>query len=226
MYLKIAHRGASGYEPENTIRSFKKALTYSIDMIELDVRVCKSGELVVIHDDKVNRVTNGIGYVADMTFAELKKLDAGNGQAIPTIQETLNFIDRRIPVNIELKHKGTAKPVAECIKYYIENRNWLTNMFLVSSFDHYELKVFKSLYPEIRTSAIITGIPIGYTEFATKVDAYSVQIDIQFINQNYIDDAHERGLKVFAYTVNHEEDIKKICNMGVDGIISNYPDKL
>src|SRR6056297_2287931 len=106
MVLKIGHRGAMGYEPENTLRSFKKAIELNVDMVELDVYVCSSGELVVIHDDKVDKTTNGKGYVSEKSFDELRKLDAGMGEKIPTLQEVLDLIDKRAKVNIELKGKG------------------------------------------------------------------------------------------------------------------------
>jgi len=105
MFLKIGHRGAMGYEPENTLRSFKKALDLKVDMIELDVYVCKSDELIVIHDDKVDRTTNGQGYVVNKTFEELRTLDAGKNEKIPTLSEVLNLVNRKAKLNIELKGK-------------------------------------------------------------------------------------------------------------------------
>ena len=107
--LKISHRGACGYEPENTLASFKKAIEINADMIELDVHVCKTGEVVVIHDEKVNRTTNGKGYVSQKNLESLKKLDAGKGKKIPTLIEVLDLVNKRVKVNIELKGKKTAE---------------------------------------------------------------------------------------------------------------------
>ena len=226
MIKKIGHRGAMGYEPENTLISFKKALDLNVDMTELDVYVCKTGELVVIHDDKVDRTTNGIGYVVEKTFDELRQLDAGKGEKIPTLSEVLDLIDKKIQINIELKGTGTARPVYELLEYYVKNKEWQYDDFLISSFNHYELKEFNTLNPNIKIGALITGIPIGYAEFAEKVNSSTVNPDIEFINKEFVDDAHNRGLDVYVYTVNDLDDIEKMKSLGVDGIFSNFPDRL
>ncbi|MBA6363297.1 glycerophosphodiester phosphodiesterase, partial [Colwellia sp. BRX8-8] len=109
-----------GHEPENTLRSFKKALALNVDAIELDVYVCKTGELVVIHDDKVDRTTNGIGYTEDKTFVELRQLDAGKGELIPTLEEVLDLVDKSVIVNIELKGRSTAIATYQVIDKYIK----------------------------------------------------------------------------------------------------------
>ena len=114
--IRIGHRGAMGYEPENTLRSFKKALALKVDMIEFDVYVCKTGEVVVIHDDKVDRTTNGKGYVVQKTLQELTSLDAGKGEKIPLLEEALDCINKKVQVNIELKGEGTAEPVYKIIQ--------------------------------------------------------------------------------------------------------------
>ncbi len=126
----IGHRGACGYEPENTISSFKKALELGVDAIELDVYVLGRGELVVIHDDKVDRTTNGKGYVLDYSFEELRKLDAGNGQTIPTLEEVLDLVNMKTSVNIELKGTGTAKAVASTIYNYLA-KGWSEEQLMV-----------------------------------------------------------------------------------------------
>jgi len=225
--IKIGHRGACGYAPENTLASFKRALELNVDMIELDVYVCKSGELVVMHDDKVNRTTNGKGYVVDMTLEELKSLDAGSGEKIPTLIEVLDLIDKKTQVNIELKGPGTAEPVAKIINSYEENEGWRDDDFLVSSFNHYELEKFKKYCPEIRIGALLVGIPIGFAEFAQKnLNAWSVNLSIEFINKEFVDDAHNRGLKVLVFTVNDSDDIDRMKKINVDGIFSNFPDQI
>lgn len=114
----VGHRGAAALKPENTLSSFEEALKY-VQAIELDVHVSKTGELVVIHDDTVDRTTNKKGYVKDLTLKELKKLDAGNNEKIPTLNEVLDLINNSAIVNIELKGKETALPVSETIKSYL-----------------------------------------------------------------------------------------------------------
>lgn len=224
--LKIGHRGAMGYEPENTLKSFQKGLDLGVDMVELDVYALKTGELVVIHDDKVDRTTNGQGYVMDKSFDEIRSLDAGDGEKIPTLQEVLDLVDKKAQVNVELKGEGTAKPVAKVLDEYISRKGWSRDHFLVSSFDHYELKEFNALKPDIRIGALITAIPIGYCDYAEKVNAYSVNLNLEFINQKFVDDAHKRGLKVFVYTVNDKDDINRMKELGVDGLFSNFPDRI
>ncbi len=132
--LRIGHRGACGYEPENTLRSFNRALQLRVDMVELDVHVCRSGEIVVIHDSKVDRTTGGTGYVADKTLDELRTLDAGKGEKIPTLQEVLTLVNRKVKVNIELKGTGTAKPVFQLLEKHVRELGWSYGDFLISSF--------------------------------------------------------------------------------------------
>ncbi|MBT3356504.1 glycerophosphodiester phosphodiesterase [bacterium] len=226
MVTKIGHRGAMGYAPENTLKSFKKALELNVDAIELDVYICKSGELVVIHDDKVNRTTNGKGYVAEKTFKELRALDAGEKEKIPELKEVFDLVNKKVNINIELKATGTAKPVYELIELYIKEKSWKYEHFLISSYNHYELREFNRLSPNIKIGALLTGIPIGFAEFAEKINASSVNLCADFINKEFIDDAHNRGLKVYVETVNDLDDIGRMKALGVDGIFSNFPDRL
>lgn len=226
MVLRIGHRGACGYEPENTLLSFKKAVELNVDMVELDVYVCKTCELVVIHDDKVDRTTDGKGYVIEKTFNELRELDAGKGEKIPTLNEVLDLINKKLKVNIELKGVSTAKPVSVLIEDYVKNKGWKYDDFLISSFNHYELREFNRLNSDVKIGALITGIPIGFAEFAKKVNAYSVNLCIEFINPEFVNDAHERGLKVYVWTANDLDDIQRMRDLGVDGIFSNYPDRI
>lgn len=224
--FKIGHRGAMGYAPENTLKSFKKALELNIDAVELDVYVCKSGELVVIHDDKVDRTTNGRGYVVEKTLTELKNLDAGEGEKIPLLSEVFDVVDKKVKINIELKGPNTAKPVNDLIEDYVKNKGWQYADFLISSFNHYELKTFNELNPQIKIGALITGIPIGFTEFAKKINASSVNLCVEFINQSFVDDAHKRGLEVYVWTVNDPDDIARMKKLNIDGLFSNFPDRL
>lgn len=123
MPLIVGHRGASGYEPENTLLSFERAIAMGVDMIELDVYVCKTGQLVVMHDDTINRTTNGKGKVMELTWDTLKKYDAGKGEHIPLLSQVFDLVNKRIIINIELKGPHTAKPVAELINYYVTNKD-------------------------------------------------------------------------------------------------------
>lgn len=224
--IKIGHRGAMGYAPENTLISFKKALDLRVDMIELDVYVCKTGELVVIQDDKVDRTTNGKGWVTEMTFEELRSLDAGQGEKIPTLEEVFNLADEKTKINVELKGPETAKPVLSLIDNYVSSKRFSYDDFLISSFDHHELVKAKKINPDIKIGALITGVPIDYAKFGQDLGAYSVNLCREFINQEFVDDAHKKGLKVLVWTVNDHDEIKRMKDLGVDGIFSNFPDRL
>lgn len=234
MVLKIGHRGAMGYEPENTLRSFKKAIELNVDMIEFDVHVCKTGELVVIHDDKLDRTTNGKGDVFDNSFQELRKLNAGKGEKIPLLQEVLevlNLVDKnlnvkKVKLNIELKGKGTATPVFEVIETYVREKGWSYNHFLISSFNHYKLKKFNKLNPKVKISVLTEKISNEVVKFAEKINAYSINISIEFINKKFVQDAHKRGLKVFVWTVNNADDIERMKQLNIDGIFSDFPDRI
>jgi glycerophosphoryl diester phosphodiesterase len=223
MILKIGHRGAMGYEPENTLLSFKKALDLQVDAIELDARLCKTGEVVVIHDNQVDRTTNGNGYVAEKTFQELRSLDAGKGQKIPTLQEALDLADKKTKINIELKGKGTAKPVFNIIEKYVRKKGWQYNDFFISSFNRRELLEFSKLAPEIKISMVTTKASL---DLAVKIKAYSVNVRYDAVNKDFVSTAHRKKLMVFAWTVNNPKDIKRIKSYGVDGIFSDFPDRL
>jgi glycerophosphoryl diester phosphodiesterase len=226
-YIMIifGHRGARGLKPENTLPSFTEGLMHT-NAIELDVYACKTGELVVIHDDTVDRTTNGHGYVTEMTFDQLRKLDAGAGAQIPTLQEVLDLAKNTSLVNIELKGPGTATPVAGVIKHYVETRQWTYENFIASSFNHVELAAFKKICSEVRIAALICGIPLDLAQCATILNAYALNPSLEFISQDLVDDAHNRGLKVFVYTVNTQEDLNRLNALGVDGIFTDYPDRI
>lgn len=224
--LRIGHRGASGDEPENTLRSFDRALQLGVDMIELDVHVCKSGELVVIHDEKVDRTTNGKGCVADKTLDELRVLDAGKGERIPTLPEALDLIHRRAQVNIELKGARTAKPVSELLEEYVGKFGWLYDDFLISSFSQYELQEFRESSRKARIGVLVANIATSFVEFAEEIAAYSINLYAGSVSQELVDDIHMRGMKVLVWTVDDVSDIGRMRRMGVDGIFSNYPERI
>jgi len=218
----IGHRGACGYEPENTIRSFKRALQDGVSMIELDVYVCASGELVVMHDDTIDRTTNGKGAVAALTLEQLRAVDAGRGERVPLLSEVFDAINRQAVINIELKGSGTAKPVAQLIEQYVK-KGWEYSDFVVSSFDHYAVLEFHAICPQVKTGAILEGIPVGLAEFAERAHAHYAVLYYETITRELVDDAHKRGIQVLAYTVNRVDLAKKLQAIGVDGIFTNYP---
>lgn len=227
--LKIGHRGAAGYEPENTLRSFKKAMALGVDMIELDVHLCKSGEVVVIHDDTLERTTNGFGYVAQKTLAELNDLDAGAGDRIPTLPEVLELVNRRAKVNIELKGRGTAEAVAGLIAQYIRIADWKYEDFLVSSFSRKELRILRNIDSRVLLGMLLENFSlgdIGFWRFAEEISAHSVHIPLGLANQRLVDLIHLENRTALVWVVNKPVDILYVKSLGVDGIFSDYPDRL
>ncbi|WGZ92329.1 MAG: glycerophosphodiester phosphodiesterase family protein [Candidatus Thiocaldithrix dubininis] len=223
-WLCIGHRGAKGYEPENTLRSIRKALALGVSWIEVDVYAVEH-ELLVIHDARLERTTNGKGYVEQQNLAYLRSLDAGKGEQIPLLSEVVDCINQQAGLNIELKGENTAIPVAKLIQHYlVKGRS--ADLFLVSSFNHRELALFRQLLPNIKIGALLCGLPIDNAAFAECMGVYSVNMSIEFIDRLFVEDAHQRGLKVFIYTVNHPEDIKRMYQLGVDGVFSDYPDRV
>lgn len=226
MVLRIGHRGAAGYEPENTLRSFEKALALDVGMIELDVHLCKTGQVVVIHDTKVDRTTNGTGFVADKAYDDLTKLDAGKGERIPTLVEVLDLVDRRARVNIELKARGAAKPVAGIVHRYITEKGWSHSDFLISSYDIHELMRLRELDKRVRIGKNLRVVPKRFNEIARELGLYSVHPWSAVCTKRFVSRSHNLGLKVYAYTVDTKWAIDKLKAIGVDGVFSNFPDRI
>jgi len=219
--LIIGHRGAADLAPENTLKSMRTALDTGVDMIEIDVSLCKSGEAVVMHDLRVDNRTDGQGYIRDFTLEELKKLDAGEGERIPTLQEVIDLIDSRCPLNIEIKGRGSAGEVSRIVEAEVREKGRKWEDFLVSSFNHIELDRFRKLRPEIRISPLISCLPLGLASLAEEMDAWSLNLSLENTSREIVEDAHRRGLKVLVYTVNRPEELAEMEELGVDGIFTN-----
>lgn len=224
--LKIGHRGACGYAPENTLASMQKAIELGVDGFEFDIQLSRDGIPVVIHDDSLERTTNGKGLVSDYTLAELQKFDAGNGEKIPSLTDVINFADKRCHLFIELKAENSVKPVAEIIANSVKNLDWSYEQFCVVSFNHLQLMEMRALIPEIKTGALFVGIPVNLAAIAADAGAWSINPCIHHINQELVADAHARGLKVLVWTCNEPSEIAKAKSLGVDGIFSNFPDRI
>ena len=222
--LCIGHRGAMGHEPENTLLSIEKALSLGVDAIEIDVYNVENN-LVVIHDRFLSRTTNGSGYTEKQSFAYLRSLDAGKGEQIPTLQEVFETVDRQALINIELKGSNTAKLVVNLIQQYIA-QGWSEQNFVVSSFNHYELNQVKAICPTIRIGILIYGLPWGYLEIAQKLEAEIVITSLHFVTAELITAVHQQNLLVWVYTVNDPDDISLMRKLQVDGIFTNYPERV
>lgn len=220
--LCIGHRGAMGHEPENTLRSIKKALELGVDAVEVDVYNVEDN-LIVIHDRDLSRTTNGHGYIENCSFVYLRSLDAGKGEPIPTLKEVFDTVNRQAVINIELKGSNTARLVVELIREYIQ-QGWLYSNFIVSSFNHYELNRIKAIDPKIRIGILIYGLPWGYINIAQKLVADTIIASLDYITPQLVADVHQQNLSVWVYTVNQPRDIRRMRELRVDGIFTNYPE--
>lgn len=219
----IGHRGARGHAPENTLTSIELAIEQGAQWIEIDVRE-HHGELVVIHDRFLDRTTNGVGDISQHDLTALQQFDAGNGQSIPTLAQVITHIDKRVILNIELKDVASAQPTVTLLHQFIE-QGWHFDHFVISSFFHHALAHIKQVEPRLRTGALCASVMIDYAKFAQDLAAWSLNLCSESLNQEIIDDAHQRGLKVFVYTVNDIRLFEELSNMGIDGIFTDYPDR-
>ena len=217
--LCIAHRGAFVEAPENTLKSFKMAIEMGADMIELDVHLTKDRRVVVIHDDTIDRTSNGSGAVKDYTLEELKKFDFGEGEKIPTLEEVFELTKGKVLVNVEIKEMNMAKEVVEIIERYN-----MADKVLVSSFLHPVLLEVKRLNPTIKTGILFTCRPVSITNMARDARAEFVHPYYETLDKQLIDEAHKNGLEVNVWTVDDPDEMQKLIEWGVDGIITDVPD--
>ncbi|MEH8016902.1 glycerophosphodiester phosphodiesterase [Rheinheimera muenzenbergensis] len=219
----IAHRGASGDYPENTLLAIEQAIAQGADAVEIDV-FSVDGELIVIHDHHLARTTNGSGSLYQHNLAQLQQLDAGLGQRIPTLWQVLQLLaPTTLWLNIELKGDNTVAPLLPLLERAKRELQFDLSRLLISSFNHHLLAALKLQLPALKLGALTASMPVDYAAFAQQLQAYSVNCDVSFINQAFVDDAKARGLKVYVYTVDQADDIARMAQYGVDGIFSNYP---
>ena len=224
--LNIGHRGVKGHEPENTLPSFQKALDLNVDGIELDVHVCKTGELIVIHDFTVDRTTNGSGAVSELSLSELKSLRINDEIEIPTLEEVLDLIGKKCFINIELKGRHTAKPVSNLIEKYILEKEYSYEDFIVSSFQREELEMMFTINPDIHLGILTQASVNQVFEWASTFSAKAIHPHFSLLTQENVQKAQEQGFKVYTWTVNETEDIERIKNYNVNGIITDFPEKI
>ena len=218
--LKIGHRGAAGYIAENTLASFKKALKLQVNGIELDVHSSIDKEIMVIHDETIDRTTIEKGYVKNFTSSQLKEL------GVPKLTEVLDLANQKCFINIELKGIDTAKPVVELIEHYVLVKNWNYKEFLVSSFDWKMLEEVQLMNPKIRLGVLTEESIEGALAFAKKINALSIHPDYRLLSKENVALMQENGFEVYPWTVNSKEDIQKIKSFNVNGIISDFPDRI
>lgn len=229
----IAHRGASAYAPENTLSAFELAVKQEADAIELDVRLSADGHIIVIHDNTVNRTTNGKGMVSDLSLAALKELDAGSvyddafhGEKIPTLAEVFETVGKKIFINVELKNETIfsgelTEKVAQCVREHN-----MASRVLFSSYNLFALRQIDKLLPETSKGLLpnkgLSGFMVR-TWLRELIPYQSVHIPSQYVTQGIIDNVHRQGRRLLAYTVNHPADIQRLIKLGIDGIFTDDP---
>lgn len=223
--LAIGHRGAAGHEPENTLRSVLRALRLHVDWIEVDVQAV-DGELIIFHDDTLDRTTNGSGAIAEQTFTTLRSLDAGAGEKIPTLIEVLDLIGARTGLNIELKGSGIVDAVTAVVTDYQARLPSWRGRILLSSFDEAQTQVLAAREGDYQLGILFEGDAETALARERDFDAYSIHPSMEQVNSELVTEAHAVGIKVLVYTVNEPEDIAAMQALCVDGVFSDYPDRV
>ncbi len=215
-----------GHETENTLASIQKALDLGVDMIEIDVFKIKSGEIVVFHDDTVDRLSNGAGNIEDYNIVDLRKLILDGNHKIPTLQDVLKLIDNKTRLNIELKGADTADRTNFIMNYYIKEKGWTPDNFIISSFRWDELKKFRELNNEIAIAVLTEENPLDALPLAKELKAEAINPYFELLTEENASKISSAGFKIYAWTVNEESEIRRMKELGVDGIITNYPERV
>ncbi|WP_191561573.1 glycerophosphodiester phosphodiesterase [Metabacillus idriensis] len=232
----VAHRGASGYAPENTIAAFDKAVEMKADYIEIDVQRSKDGKLVVIHDTTVDRTTDGSGLVQSLTYEELRNLDAGSwkgeeftGEKIPAFDEILDRYHGKIGILIELKAPELYPGIEKSVAKELKKRNLdkpQNEKTIIQSFNFESMKIMNKLLPKmpigVLTSSRLHTTEPALKEFSTYADYFNPSYTI--VSKDLVNQVHKKGMKIQSWTVRSQETADFLLEMKVDGIITDYPD--
>ena len=227
-----AHRGASADAPENTMEAFRLATDIAADGIELDVHLTKDGEVVVIHDETIDRTSNGSGRVSDMTLEELRRFDYSNGMKgfknihIPTLREVYELVaPTKMFINVELKESGLPEPELVAQLAALEEEFHMKDRLLYSSFNHYSLLMLKERLPHAKTALLYTAglaYPWRYAkEIANAAALHPYKANLMI--PDYVKSSHDLGLIVNVWTIDDPADMRWLLGLGVDGIITNKP---
>ena len=225
--LVIAHRGASGELPENTLPAYELALAQGSDMIEIDLHTSRDGAIVITHDASLERL-GGRGEVADATLEEIRRLDAGGGAAVPTLGEVLDAYGARIPFNLELKRSSRGEyPGMEAASVEEVARRGLLEQTLFSSFFDPVLDALRQVSPKARLALLISPkFPGGAIARAKKVGAEALNPQRSLVNRELVESAHGEGLAVYVFTVDDGEEMRRMLDIGVDGLFTNHPRRM
>lgn len=220
-FIQIGHRGLRAQAPENTLKGLDTGIRRGAQALEFDVQRHPSGELFLLHDLLLDRTTNGRGPASALSWEALRTLDAGHGERIPTLDEALKTIARRVPVNIELKTwNGTAQAVAQVLRQCLA-QGWSAEDFVVSSFHHPELAEFRREMPRIPVAALYLGVPLNGFEAAATLNACAVCLSDEFADGDLIAQARQKNLATFVYTVNDADEKKCWQELGGSGVFTD-----
>ncbi len=219
--LRIGHRGAAGHGPENTLAAIQKGIALGVDFVEIDLRRTADGVLVVLHDETVNRTTNGKGRVDRLSLQEVKKFNAGNGEHIPTLKEVLKVAAGEAGLMLELKVKGMAQQTVEVVR-----EAGFRDPVIYASFLHDELQHVRTVEPEASLMVLFGGLSRASVARAIKYGSSYVGLRHDKTTRVLVDSFHRAGLLVFVYTADAPSDIQRALSLDVDGVISNFPERI
>jgi glycerophosphoryl diester phosphodiesterase len=223
----IGHRGGAAGYPENTLASFKKAVEIGADGVEFDVQLTADGEVVVIHDELIDRTMNGIGLVKDYKLSELRQLNAGEfyspefkEEKIPTLAEVLEVVKNLEVINIELKNYLPYPELEEKVLKLVEQFE-IREKVIISSFNHYSLQKIKKLQPEIKTGCLLMSKMINAPDYAFKRGFEALHLHFLTADQETVDKAHFMGMQLNVYTVNFPDAVSELLEKNVDMIMTD-----
>ncbi len=219
--IRIGHRGAAGYAPENTVAAIHAGIACGVEFVEIDLQRTADGTLVALHDATVNRTTDGRGRVDRLSLEEVKRLDAGNGTGIPTLEEALKAANGRTGLMLELKVRHIAQQTVETVRY-----TGFTGPLLYASFLHDELTHVREADPDASLMVLFDRFPPASVARAMKYAPSHVGLRHSKATRRLVEAFHRANIQVFVYTPNRPADIQHAISLGVDGVISNFPDRI
>jgi len=224
--LVIGHRGARGHIAENTLPSISKAISLGVDGVEIDVFRCASGQLVVFHDQTLEKLTNASGYIEQLDLDSIRNIKVLDHYAIPTLDEVLDLIDGRILLNIELKGTQTALLTNQLLQRYFEGTKWSPDKIIISSFNWEELEIFYQANSNVPIAVLTEDDPLDAIAIGEKLNAIAINPNYKSLDKNNIEKIKKAGFKLYPWTVNTHENILNLIDLGVDGIITDYPERV
>ena len=226
--LVVGHRGAMGHVLENTIESVQKAIELNVDGIEIDVFKSKTGELVVYHDPFLSRLSNSNAFIEQISLDSIKKIELIGGYFIPTLKEIVDIIPEKIFLNIELKGQDTAFETNKIIINYLNTYNFPVSKFIISSFRWDELKKIRSFNKDIPIAILVDSLYKidDAIKLAKQINAVALNPNKEFITKEIVNKIQSKNIKVYPYTINTPRNIRKMRSMGVDAIITDYPERI